>query len=146
MKSHLVLAPDLQFAELERVLSAQGWAGGPAVAFAPLVPGEPELGRWTKESAALDYACNPAIWFRTLDGRDVSDADWSALGAELRHLDGAAAVALLDEPFEERVLVGLFAVRALGATDAAGRVERLARDARPLVREVALQVRAEWAG
>jgi hypothetical protein len=146
MTRRLVLEPGLQFVELDAVLSSHGWSGGPAVTFAPLVPGEPELARWTKQSAALDYACNPAIWFRTLDGRDVSDADWSALTVELRHVDGAAAVALLDEPFEESVLVGLFAVRALGATDADGRVERLASDPRPLVRELALQVRAEWAG
>jgi hypothetical protein len=146
MTRRLVLAPDLPFAELERALTAQGWSGGSTVAFAPLVPGEPELACWTKQSAALDYSCNPAIWFRTLDGRDVSDADWTALTVELRHVDGAAAVALLDEPFEERVLVGLFAVRALGATNAVGRVERLASDPRPLVRELALQVRVEWAG
>jgi hypothetical protein len=145
MTRRLVLQPDVQFAELEAVLTRSGWSGGPTIAFAPLVPGEPELARWTKHTATLDYACNPAIWFRTLDGRDVSDADWSALTVELRHVDGAAAVALLDEPFEESVLVGLFAVRALGATEAAGRVERLASDPRRLVRELALQVRAEWA-
>jgi hypothetical protein len=142
MTRRLVLQPDVPFTELEAVLARSNWSGGPTIAFAPLVPGEPELARWAKHGATLDYACNPAIWFRTLEGNGVADAEWSALSADVRHLDEPAAIALLDEPFDEIKLVGLFALRTLGAKGAGAAIARLTSDPSPLVREAALQLQS----
>jgi hypothetical protein len=133
----LVLRPDFSFVELEAVLAAHGWAGGSSTAFPPLVAGEPELARWTKRRAALDYTCNPAIWFRTLQAEGVGEAEWSLLGSDLPHLAESDVLELLHDADDERVLLGLFAARALGATAAAPRIAELTAHARPLVRDTA---------
>jgi hypothetical protein len=139
----LVLRPDFPFVELYRVLAAHGWTGGSSTAYAPLVPGEPELARWTKRRGVIDYTCNSAIWFRTLQTRNVGKDELSLLSSDLPHLGESDVLELIDDADDERVLLGLFAAHALGATVPPARMAELAAYERPLVRDTSRRLNCD---
>ncbi|WP_028066660.1 hypothetical protein [Solirubrobacter soli] len=131
----LVLRPELAFSDLDAALSASGWNGGSVLAFGPLVPGEPELARWQRGSARLEYTCNPAIWLRVLDAFGVNTLAWDALSDALEPLDEADILGLLGASSDEHVALGIFAARALRLAAATEPLEALAaRAADPIAR------------
>lgn len=69
-----VLPPDFGFDALRTRLLAEGWREVPVPGLRPpLVPGEPELARFARGDATLAYSCNPALWFRVVEGDRVPD-------------------------------------------------------------------------
>ncbi len=101
-----VLAPDFTFAHLAARLAAEGWRRMDLPGLLPpLRPGEPELARFEKPGAALDYSFNPAIGLRLLTGPAPEGLP------DLREADIAALIA---SEAEDRVLCGALAAVALG--------------------------------
>ena len=101
-----VLAPDYAFAALAARLRAGGWRrlDLPGL-LPPLLAGEPELARFERAGAVLDYSFNPAIGLRLLTGPapdglpELREAEIAALIASqdaARMLCGALAAAALD--------------------------------------------------
>jgi hypothetical protein len=134
------VAPWLTFDEVAARLAALGWRGGADVAYAPLVPGEPEVATWTLGRATLAYTCNPAVWLRLVEATGVDDASWGAVARALPHLDERGIAGLLQSADDEEVVLALLAVEALGVRSAAAEVAALAGHPRALVADLAASV------
>jgi hypothetical protein len=142
--STIVLRPDVTFRAIEDALAQLGWSGGATTTLAPLVPGEPEMAMWRRQTARLVYTCNPTVWFRTLEGRAVSPDDWRAVVDGLPYLSDEDVVGLLHDTDDERIVLGIYAAGALGLTSAAPVIDALSSHPRPIVRHVAVSIAREW--
>ncbi|XXT19164.1 hypothetical protein WME94_53955 [Sorangium sp. So ce429] len=140
-RAPLVLAPDLPFPALAAALAALGFRRDDAVRprTPDLVPREPELAAWTlgDGGARVTYTCNPVVSLRVLSPAGVPAEALDRLAARLPHLDLVAVAGLLAEAEPRRVLLGLFAARALGAVALAGRVAALRGHPEPTVARAA---------
>lgn len=99
------LAPDYGFASVAARLRAEGWrqVDLPGL-LPPLLAGEPELARFEKAGAVLDYSFNPAIGLRLLSGPAPES---------LPELREAGIATLITSQVEDQMLCGALAAAAL---------------------------------
>src|SRR5262245_47794412 len=120
-RGEFVLDPAFPFRELDARLASLGFArdvsGRPVTS--AVIPGEPELAAWTHGRGRLTYTFNPVVSLRALAANGLSTETLALLGAHLPLLDVAAIGQLLTESEPRRLLLGLFAARAMGAGELA---------------------------
>lgn len=137
----LVLDPDFSFGSLDASLAALGFRRDPSVrpVTPDVIPGEPELAAWARVDGPerLTYTFNPVVSLRVIDATGLKAEAAAALALRLPVLDAGALVALLAETDSRRILLGLFAARALGARTLAPAVAPLAAHPDPTVRQAA---------
>lgn len=121
MSVSLVVDPDLGFAQLDARLAALGFARDPSVR--PVTPdaiaGEPELAAWSRDGERLTYTFNPVVSLRSLTTDAMSAETSGVLQSRLPLLDTPAVGTLLTSSDPRRILLGIFAARALDAGDLA---------------------------
>ena len=117
----LVVDPELGFAQLDARLAALGFARDPSVR--PVTPdarpGEPELAAWSRDGERLTYTFNPVVSLRSLTAETLSATTAGVLQSRLPLLDVPGVGTLLTSAEPRRILLGIFAARALDAGDLA---------------------------
>lgn len=139
MSAHLVLMPELRFAELGALLGRAGWQTV-SQASDPLVPGEPEHASFERTGARVVYTYNPVCALRVLD---TTAAGAAALDAALPLADAGAVRGWLASADERTVLRGILAAARLGEAALAPQVDACRRHPRRAIAraaERALQV------
>jgi len=116
-RGELVLDPAFPFRDLDAQLVSLGFARDASVhpVTPDVIPGEPELAAWTHGGERLTYTFNPVVSLRALAANGLSAATAALLDAHLPLLDVAAVGQLLTEAEPRRLLLGLFAARAMCA-------------------------------
>jgi hypothetical protein len=140
----LVLDPSLSFPAIAAALGDLGFDRDEATR--PLtpdtLPGEPELAAWTRGDGRLTYTFNPVVSLRVLaPSAAVSGEAVASVAARLPHLDAPAIARVLAETEPRRLLLGLFAARALGDRRLAGAVAPLLAHPDPTIARAA---RSTW--
>ena len=116
-RGELVLDPAFAFRELDARLASLGFTRDASVrpVTPDVIPGEPELAAWTHGRERLTYTFNPVVSLRALAANGLSTETVALLGGHLPLLDAAAIGQLLTESEPRRLLLGLFAARAMSA-------------------------------
>jgi len=135
----LVVDPDLGFVQLDARLVALGFVRDPSVR--PVTPdtiaGEPELAAWSRGGERVTYTFNPVVSMRSLTADALSAETSGVLESRLPLLDPLAVGMLLTSAESRRILLGIFAARALDAGDLALIVASLQMHAEEPIRRAA---------
>lgn len=138
MSTSLVLDPSFGFGALDGTLQSLGFRRDDSVRpfTQDMIPGEPEVAAWVRGDAGerITYTFNPVVALRVIACATEITRE---LAAHFPRLDIAAIGTLLTEPDPRRVLLGLFAARALGASELASAIVPLRGHSDPLVRRAA---------
>ncbi|MCP4898061.1 MAG: hypothetical protein GY906_13905 [bacterium] len=137
----LILEPSVSFATVNERLVALGCEARPSTMVSePILPGEPELAQWRHchRDSLITYTFNPAVLLRVLalKGGDADELRESIAG-ELACLSPRRLKQLLAGSEARELLLGLYAVRELGAVGLLDRVDRLKTHGEPLVAQAA---------
>src|SRR5262249_47180675 len=121
IRGQLVVDPAFTFAQLAGRLESLGFVRDISVrpVTPDAIPGEPELAAWTRDSERLTYTFNPVVSLRAIAANHVSGETMSVVYTHLPLLDLAAVGDLLTESEPRRILLGLFAARAMAAGELA---------------------------
>jgi hypothetical protein len=136
----LVVDPAFGFASLDARLASLGFRRDASVrpVTPDILPGEPELAAWTRgDGERLTYTFNPVVSLRAIATRGLTAETANLLAAQLPLLDTGAIAGLLADPEPRRVLLGLFAARALAARELALAVAPLQFHADETIRRAA---------
>lgn len=141
----LVIAPEVQFARIEQILSDQGWGRAKDTAKRPpLVKGELEFASWSQADKELraHYSCNPVVGLRVLEIDGVeSSAATSRIAETVPHLSMDDLKSLLQDPDPRRILLGLYAAVELEAFLLLNEINALAQHSNQRVSSTAVDTR-----
>lgn len=144
MSISLVLDPAFDFGALDGALQSLGFRRDNSVGpfTQDMIAGEPEVAAWIRGDAGerITYTFNPVVSLRVIACAAESEAE---LAARFPLIDIAGIGGLLTERDPRRVLLGLFAARALAADELAGAIAPLCAHPNQLIRSAAERA-LEW--
>jgi len=140
----LVLAPDVSYETLAEHLRASGWIERPMTTVTPpILPGEPELVHWVRESddTMLTTTMNPVVRMRVLRLTGTATAEHlDALERDLPTMNTDDMARAFESDDVREVLRGILAAAEVEALELAGPIGLLAAHAEPTVAETAARV------